>query len=104
MAESKTTCPEECIGWTEEHLDSRLNESYYAHQASGAESIAALIRAKAGELFARGPRNQFDDSDKIARLYRDMAELAENWAKERRKEQEKAQLRTQEIEKEEADV
>ena len=97
MAESKTTCPDECIGWTEEYLDSRLNESYYAHQASGAESIATHMRAKAGEIFARGPNSQFDDTDKIAGIYRDMAEFVENMAKEWREDQKKAKQRTAEI-------
>jgi hypothetical protein len=102
MAESKTTCPDECIGWTEAHLDSRLNESYYAHQASGAESIAAQLRAKAGKLFAKGGSRAADDK---AGLYREIAEWVEEQAKGWRAAQKKSQLETQQIiEEEEADA
>ena len=97
MAKSKTTCPDECIGWTEARLDASLNESYYAHQASGAESVASHMRAKAGEIFARGPNSHFDNTDKIAGVYRDMAEFVENMAKEWRADQKKAQQRTAEL-------
>lgn len=100
MAESKTTCPEECIGWTEEQLNARLNVSYYAHQASGAESVAAHMRTKAGEIFARGPNSHFDNTDKIAGIYRDMAEWVENWAKERREDQKKQETELERIEEE----
>lgn len=96
MAKSKTTCPDECIGWTEEYLDSRLNESMYAHEASGAETLASIFRSEAGRLFGL-KTSMREKCDVKAALYREIAEFTDDWAKERRKEQKKQQQATEKI-------
>ena len=73
MSDTTTTCPAECIGWTEEQLDQNLNVSAAAHEAVGMEHIAAMLRGRSGELYAQ----ERDDEAKVWRyisgLVRDLA-------------------------------
>lgn len=56
----------ELVGWTEERLDEKLNQSAAAHLAAGYEESADLALKEAGLLFVKG-------KDQEANILRDFA-------------------------------
>ena len=69
-----STCPDDCIGWSEDQLEMRLDWTYHSGRASAADDLADLLCKEAGKSFMKG-----DDSDATAK--RDAADFIKGWAK-----------------------
>lgn len=74
----------------EREIELQSNVSYYAGRAAALEGFGMLLRTKAGELYARG------DKDDLANAYREIAALAESGAEEERGRQKAEQARLDE--------
>lgn len=73
---------------TEAWLESRLLESYFAQQAATYESVASLLKKRAGECYVNG-------SDRLASYLRDvLVKEMEQLAKDLRKKQHEQEAET----------
>lgn len=74
----------------EREIELRCNVSYFVGRTGAMEDFGKVLRARAGELYSRG------DKDDLARIYREIAALAESRAEEGRGRQKAEQARLDE--------